>query len=75
MKLLFSAAGADQVVTAKHGKPVLEAQQDLAQLKQNTIQGADEGSSHAQRAATGPDVHVDKAAGIINITGLPSGCR
>ena len=29
----------------------------------------------AVHAEAGPEVHVDKAAGIISITGLPLGCR
>ena len=30
---------------------------------------------HTVRVEAGPDVHMDKAAGIINILGLPLGCR
>ena len=30
---------------------------------------------HAVRAESGPEVHVDKAAGVVSITGLPLGCR
>lgn len=33
------------------------------------------GQQHAVRAESGPEVHVDKAAGIVSITGLPLGCR
>ena len=48
--------------SAKSGKP--------AELSAHT------GSSEAnERAEAGPDVHVDKPAGIISITHLPPGSR
>lgn len=45
------------------------------QLQQSTSKDKHEEEHRAARAEAGPDVHVDKEAGIISIANLPPGSR
>lgn len=66
-------------VSAEHGDSKSAPKQDAAQQEasDNRTDNADGKSKqwHVVRAEAGPEVHVDKAAGIVHITGLPLGCR
>ena len=70
---------ANQCVCAEHGDSKSASRQDPMEQEanDNKMDNADGRSEqrHVVRADAGPEVHVDKAAGIVSIAGLPLGCR
>lgn len=66
-------------VCAEHEGSKSTPRQDAAQQEadDNKMDNADGRSEqrHVIKAESGPEVHVDKAAGTVSITGLPLGCR
>lgn len=73
----FANAGADHSVVKEGQKPGSEQESAQAQQSENIKRNGESlrAQQHVVRAEAGPDVHVDKAAGVVNITGLPLGCR
>lgn len=73
LRLQYSGGCADPGDTESASKQDRSQQEPSDSKMENGVSRT--AQAHTVRAEAGPEVHVDKAAGIVSITGLPLGCR